>query len=91
MKFSLLLLFFLFGCASVNYKDPIEMSQEEIAEMKIRNSNGILRDPSVGLIKDCLSYEMGISKNCSKIICKNDSLKSTGLKCLIYHPTDYPF
>lgn len=80
----------LSGCASIGYHPPIEMPQDEVASLHTVNRNGQRSEIGAQQITDCYYRDLGFSQNCSQIICKKDESKSTGLNCLMYHPTDIP-
>jgi len=86
-KYLFLLSGSILGCTSIQYREPIEIPQEEVAHMTVIQS-GTEQEYSLGVMKirDCYYKKMGLFKDCSQIICKKDSMKPTGLKCLIYHP-----
>lgn len=80
-------LLLLSSCVSVQYRDPVEMSQEEISTMKVNYSIGRSKVPVAGKIYECPSNSRNASKNfCTIVVCKEDSTKSTGLNCLSYVP-----
>lgn len=74
------------GCQSVQYHDPIPMSQKEIEEMSFIDVHKRRSKPSAGQISDCYTTQALGEKNCAQIICKDDKTQPTGLTCDIYLP-----
>jgi len=76
----------LTSCASVEYREPIELSQEEIKDIKVKSANGSESKIGAYQFSDCSYKRMGFSESCAQIICKEDLKQPTGLSCGLYVP-----
>lgn len=74
------------ACQTVQYHDPIQISQDEIKTMTTLDEHGRSQPPAAGQIKDCATMKSLGEKTCAYIICKDDKTQATGLSCEYHVP-----
>ncbi len=94
MKFLLLLntlvILLILSCQSITYMDPINLTQENIKDIRISYSDGRNLPAFAGRFNDCaLNIKNSLlGKNCAILICKNTPNTETGLSCDYHIPKE---
>ncbi len=74
----------LVGCTSVQYYDPIRLTNEEVSRFQIVDQSGQRQTIGPGKIKDCtVKTESG---DCAFVVCKEDFTALVHVSCDWYMP-----